>query len=240
MLVVAVGQLVVKLLECMQCLVVQVGRAFVGQACHRLIRGTPAVVDGLGRVSRPRTFEVVVGQFGQQLVVGARLGFECRGDALMQPHAPHGCQLGEQRLPDDGVVEPVTTARLFDDDARLARFVECVDEVIVDHTLDQVERKPAADDRGRRKGLVRLRRKPRKSAAHRFPNPLRQGARVPTAAAFVHVAQGLDEEERIAAGDGRQCPGQFFVVVAGFGDVGGDVVLVEPARAARRLAEPSR
>ena len=102
-------------------------------------------------------------------------------------------------------------------------------EVIVDHTLDQVEGKPAADDRGRRKGLVGLCRKSRKSAAHRFPNPLRQGARVPTAAAFIHVAQGLNEEERISSGDGRQGSRQFFVGVSGFGDVGGDVILVEPA-----------
>ena len=81
------------------------------------------------------------GQFGQQLVVGAGLGLQRRGDALVQPHAPHGCQLGEQRLSDDRVVEPVATAGLFDDDAGLARFVERVDEVLVDHPLDQVERR---------------------------------------------------------------------------------------------------
>ena len=143
----------------------------------------------------------MVSQFGQQLVVGAGLGFQRRGDALVQPHAPHGRQLGEQRLPDDGVIEPVATTGLFDDDARLTRLVERVDEIIADHSLDQVERKPAADHRGGRKGLVRLRRKPRKSAAHGFTNPLRQRARVPTAATFVHVAQGLDEKERITARD---------------------------------------
>ncbi len=130
LLVVAVGQLVVNLLKCVQCLVVEVSRAFEGQARRRLVPGTSAVLDGLGRVSRPRTFEVVVGQFGQPFLVGARLGFQCRGDALVQPHASHGGQLGEQRLPDDGVVEPVTTARFLDDDARLARFVEGVDEVL--------------------------------------------------------------------------------------------------------------
>ena len=43
------------------------------------------------------------------------------------------------------------------------------------------------------------------------------------------MAQRLDEEERIATGDRRQCPGQLFVVVAGFGDVCGHVVLVEAA-----------
>ena len=149
---------------------------------------------------------------------------------LMQPHAPHGRQLGEQRLADDGVVEPVATAGLLDDDARLARLVERVDEVIADHPLDQLERKPAADHRGRRKGLVGLRRKPRKSAAHGFPNTLRQGARVPTAATFVDVAQRLDEEERIATRDRRQRPGEFFVVVAGLGEVCSHVDLVEAAQ----------
>ena len=228
-LVVAVGQLVVELLERVQRPVVQVGRTFVGQPRHRLVRGAPAVLDGLGRVARPRAFEVVVGQLGQQLVVGAGLGLQRRRDALVQPHAPHGRQLGEQRLPDDGVVEPVPTAGLLDDDARLARLVERVDEVLLDHPLDQLDGEPAADDRGRGKGLVRLRRQPRKPAAHGFPHTLRQRARVPRAAAFVDVAQRLDEEERVAAGDRRQRPGQLFVVVAGLGDVGGHVVLVEAA-----------
>ena len=111
----------------------------------------------------------------------------------------------------------------------LARLVERVDEVVPDHALDQVQGEPAADDRGCGKGLVGLGRKPRKSAADRLTNPLRQGARIPVAATFVHVAQCLDEEERIAARDRRQGPGQLFVVVAGFGDVGGHVVLVEAA-----------
>ena len=43
------------------------------------------------------------------------------------------------------------------------------------------------------------------------------------------MAQGLDEEERIATRDRRQRPGQLFVVVAGLGDIGGHVVLVEAA-----------
>ena len=43
------------------------------------------------------------------------------------------------------------------------------------------------------------------------------------------MAQGLNEEERISSGDGRQGSRQFFVGVSGFGDVGGDVILVEPA-----------
>src|SRR6185436_16219484 len=77
---------------------------------------------------------------------------------------------------------------------------------------------------------VGLYRKPRKSAAHRFPNSLRESARVPSSAAFVDVAQGLDEEERIASRDGRQRPRQLFVVISGFGDVRGDVVLVETAQ----------
>ena len=78
----------------MQGTVVQVCGTFVGEAGHRLVRRTPAVLDGLGRVSRPRTFEVVVGQFSEQLVVGAGLVLQRRGDALVQPHAPHGRQLG--------------------------------------------------------------------------------------------------------------------------------------------------
>ena len=43
------------------------------------------------------------------------------------------------------------------------------------------------------------------------------------------MAQRLDEEERVAAGDRCQRPGQLFVVVAGLGDVGGHVVLVQAA-----------
>ena len=71
--------------------------------------------------------------------------------------------------------------------------------------------------------------KPRKPAAHGFAHTLRQGALIPDAAAFVDVAQRLDEEERVAAGDRRQRPGELFVVVAGLGDVRGHVVLVEAA-----------
>ena len=200
-LLVAVGQLVVDLLQRMQGPVVEVGGAFVGQPGHRLVCGTTAVLDGLGRVSRPRTFEVVVGEFGEQLVVGAGLVFQRRGDALMQPHAPHRRQLGEQRLTHQGVVEAVATAGLFDHDAGLARLVERVDEIVPDHVLDQFQGEPAADDRGRRKRLVRLRRKPRQPAAHRFTHPLRQGARIPLAATLVHMAQGLDQKERVATGD---------------------------------------
>ena len=224
---ITVGQLVIELLQRVQCPVVQIGRTFVGESRHRLVRRTSAVLDCLGRVARPRTLEVVVGQFGKHFVVGARLGLERCGDSLMKPHPPHRGELGEQRLPHEGVVEPITTAGLFDDDARLARFVECVDQVLADHSLHQRQWEPAADDSCRRQCLVRLRREARKSAAHRFPDPLRQGTRVPTAAAFVHMAQRLDEEERISTRDPRQCPGQLLVVVPGFGDVGGDIVLVQ-------------
>ena len=130
-LVFAIGQLVVEFLERVQGPVVEIGGAFVGESGHRLVSGTSAVLDGLGRVARPRAFEVVVSQFGQQLVVGTGLVLQRRGDALVQPHAPHGCQLGEQRLSDERVVEPVATAGLLDDDAGLARLVERVDEVLV-------------------------------------------------------------------------------------------------------------
>ena len=99
----------------------------------------------------------------------------------------------------------------------------------LDHPLDQVDGKPAADDRSCCESLVGLDRKPGKPAAHCFSNALRQGARVPPAITFVDVAQRLDEEERIAAGDGCQGSGQVFVVIAGLGDVSGDVVLVETA-----------
>jgi len=53
--------------------IVKFGGALIGEAGHRLVRRTPAVLDGLGRVSRPRTFEVVVSKFSEQLVVGAGL-----------------------------------------------------------------------------------------------------------------------------------------------------------------------
>ena len=57
--------------------------------------------------------------------------------------------------------------------------------------------------------------------------------------AFIHVAKGLDEKERIATGDGGQRPGQLFIVVAGFGDVSGDIVFVQTAqRKAIGGAEP--
>ena len=80
----------------MQGPVVEVGGAFVREAGHRLVGRTPAVLDGLGRVSRPRTFEIMVGQFGEQLVVGARLVLQRRGDALVQPHTSHRRQFGKQ------------------------------------------------------------------------------------------------------------------------------------------------
>ena len=111
----------------------------------------------------------------------------------------------------------------------LRRLVERVDEILVDHALDQFDGEPTADDRGRGEGLVRLHRKSGKSAAHGFAHTLRQGALIPYAATLVDVAQGLDEEERVATGDRRQCPGEFFVVVAGLGDVRRHVVLVEAA-----------
>src|SRR6202040_4404786 len=93
LLVVAVGQLLVKLLQRVECPVVKVGGAFVGQARHRLVRRTSAVPHGLGSVSCPCTFEVVVRQLSQQLVGTGRV-LQRGGDALMQTHAPHRCQLG--------------------------------------------------------------------------------------------------------------------------------------------------
>ena len=122
----------------------------------------------------------------------------------------------------------------------LRRLVERVDEVLADHSLDQLDREPAADDRGRGKGLVRFRRKPGKPAAHCFPHALRQRARIPTAATLIDVAQGLDEEERIAARDRRQRPGEFFVVVAGLGDVGASRRPRRGRSSCRRSAVPSR
>ena len=113
----------------MQGVVVEVRGPFVAEAGHRLIRGAPAILNGLGRVARPRTFEVVMSQFSQQFVVGAGLGLQCRGDALVQPHASHRRQLGKQRLSDERMVEPIATTRLFDDDTGLARLVERVDQV---------------------------------------------------------------------------------------------------------------
>ena len=62
---VTVGQFVVDLLEGVQRLVVEVGGTLVCEACHGLIGGAATVFDGLDGVSRPRTFEVVVGQFSQ-------------------------------------------------------------------------------------------------------------------------------------------------------------------------------
>ena len=102
----------------------------------------------------------MVRQFSEQLVVGAGLGLQRRGDALRQPQAPHRRQLGKQRLSDDGVVEPVTAARLFDNDAGLARLVERVNQILLDHLLHEVQGEPATDDRSRGEGCVRLRRKP--------------------------------------------------------------------------------
>ncbi len=58
------------------------------------------------------------------------------------------------------VVEPVATAGLFDDDSGLAGLVERVDQVGSDHVLDQFQREPAADHRGRGEGLVGLGREP--------------------------------------------------------------------------------
>ena len=58
------------------------------------------------------------------------------------------------------MVEPVATAGLFDDDAGLARLVERVDQVVAYHTLHQFQSEPTADDSGRGKRLIRLRRKP--------------------------------------------------------------------------------
>jgi hypothetical protein len=99
------------------------------------------------------------------------------------------------------VVEPVVPAGLFDDDAGFGRFVEGVDEVVPDDALDELYGKSAADDRGGGKGLIRLRRKARQSTAHGFAHPLRQGALIPHAAAFIDVAQRLDEEEGVPARD---------------------------------------
>ena len=58
------------------------------------------------------------------------------------------------------MVEPVSTAGLFDDDAGLARLVERVDQILVDHLLDEVEGESAADDRGRGESRVGLGGKP--------------------------------------------------------------------------------
>ena len=121
------------------------------------------------------------------------------------------------------------TAGLFDDDPGLACFVECVDKVVTDDVLHQFQGKPAADDRGCGKRLIRFRGEPGKSAAHGFSYALWQGALVPHTAAFVDVAQGLDEEEGVTARDSSQCVGKLFVVVAGLGDVCGHVVLAEAA-----------
>src|ERR1700728_1869385 len=110
------------------------------------------------------------------------------------------------------MVEPVATTGLFDDDAGFGRLVERVDQVVPNDALDQVQGKPAADDRGCRKGLVGLDRKPSKSAAHSFSHSLWERARIPHAAALVDVAQSLYEEERVAAGDGGQCVAELFIV----------------------------
>ena len=99
------------------------------------------------------------------------------------------------------MVEPVVSARLFDDDASFGRFVERVDEVVADDALDELHRKSAADDRRGGKSLVRLRRKPRQPAGHRFSHALWQRALIPDAAAFIDVAQRLDEEEGVSARD---------------------------------------
>ena len=64
-------------------MVVQVGGTLVSQPGHRLVRSPPAILDGLGRVSGPCAFEVVVRQLGQQLVVGAGLVLQSRCDALV-------------------------------------------------------------------------------------------------------------------------------------------------------------
>ena len=226
-LVVPVRQLVVQFLQRVQRVIVQVGGALVGQPRHRLVRGAPAVLDGFECVSRPGTFEVVVGQVGQQFVIGARHCLQRRRDALVQPHAPHGRQLGKQRLPDDGMVEAVAAARFLDDDGGLACLVECVDQVLADYLFDQVQGELAAHHRGRGQCLVRLDREPGKPAAHGFPDALWQGARVPVSAALVHMTQGLDEEERVASGDRCQRAGQLFVVVSGLGHIRADVVHIE-------------
>ena len=97
----------------------------------------------------------------------------------------------------------------------LARLVERVDQVVPDDALDQVQGKPAADDRGGGEGLVGLDRKPGKSAAHSFSHTMGECARVPHAAALVDMAQSLDQKERVAARDGGQCVAELFVVVAG-------------------------
>jgi hypothetical protein len=172
----------------------------------------------------------VVRQFGQSFVVSTGLGFKRRRDALVQSHTAHRCQFGDQRLPDDGVIETVTAAGFFDDDACFGRFVESVDEIIPDHALYQIHCKPAAHHRGSRKGLVGSLRQPRKSAAYSFSNALRQSAWVPTSATFVDMTQRLDEEEGIAAGDSRQRPGQLLVVIACLGNIGADIILVQPAQ----------
>ncbi|MCV7332023.1 hypothetical protein H7J81_18135 [Mycobacterium cookii] len=166
-------------------------------------------------------------QFGQQLVVGAGLGLQCCGDALMQPHASHRGQLGKQRLSNEGVVEPVAATGLFEDDPGLARLVERVDEILVGHLLHELECEPVANDGGRGKGFVRLHRKPRQPAAHSLSDTLRQRARIPRAPAFVDVAQSLDEKEGVAARHGCQCATELFVVVAGLGYVRADVILIE-------------
>ena len=207
--------------------VVEVCGALVGEPDHCLVRGTAAVLDGLGRVSGPGALEVVVRQLGEQFVVRTRLALQGRGDALMQSHAPHRRQLREQRLTDEGVVEPVPTARLLDHDAGLRRFVECVDQVGADHLLHQLQRKPAAHHRSRTQRLVGVRRQARQPARHRFANTLRQAALVPLTAALIDMAQRLDEEERISTSHRRQGPAQFFVVVTGFGDIGAHLVLVQ-------------
>ena len=127
------------------------------------------------------------------------------------------------------MVEPVATAGLFDHDSGLARLVERIDEVLIDHALDQVDGEPAADNGGRGEGLVGFHGQPRKPAAHGLAYTLRQGALIPHPTALIDVTQRLDEEERVAARHRSQRPAKLFVVVARLGDVRRHIVLIESA-----------
>ena len=197
-----------------------------------MIRGPPAVVDGLGGVARPGALEVVVGEFGQQLVAPARLRLRLQGygDPLVQPLAPDRCQLRKQRLPHQRMVEAVPATGLFDDDARLAGFLEGIHQVVLDDPFDEIDREPATDDRGGPECLVGSLGETGQPAAHRFPHTLRERTRIPAPATLVDVPQRLDEEEGVATRHRRQRPRQLLVVVAGRGDVRGHLLLTEPGK----------
>jgi hypothetical protein len=160
---------------------------------------------------------------------GRRVGLEGGGDALMETDPLDGGDLAQQRLAHQCVVEPEPVAGFFDDEPRSQGLSDGLEQLALEHLLDDLEGELASDHRPDQQCFIGRLRQTRQAPADRLADALGERVGVPLPARLLHMAEHFDQKERIAGGDARQRLSEPGVVVAGGGQVGADIIRIQPA-----------